>query len=170
MNEFRTARGPRRLSPPPGAPMRVRVTYLLLLPLLLPLQLLIMPQVFSEQARNDFDPETNTQVEAYAPEIVLEGREGETRRIWSQRVAPEPILDVVLQVRMVFGGPDCYLLIRAGKTGTPLEHGKRMYLRDARSIHVGCFLNQLDLGELPLVVEVCNGRAVLEKVSVHRKR
>ena len=116
------------------------------------------------------DPATNTQVEAYFPKVEIEGRAGARAAIWAQSVAGEPMIEVVIILQKLAGDRDCYLVLRNGENGDPLEHGKRVFLKDGPRVEVGWYLNNLRLGDQPLVLEIANGLAQLEEVRIHRRR
>ena len=117
-----------------------------------------------------YDSETNTLVERYTPGVTLGRRPDGSSRIWSRKVAPEPISEVILVVQKLSGAEDCHLVLRVGEKGSPLERGKRIFLKHTRQTEVGWYVNGLRTGGDPLIVEVVNGQVALEQVKVHRKR
>jgi len=125
------------------------------------------PQVPSQAG---YDGKTNTLVERYTPKMTLGRRPDGSSRVWSRKVAPEPISEVILIVQKLSGAGDCHLVLRVGEKGPPLERGKRIFLKHARQTEVGWYVNGLRTGDDPLVVEVMKGQVALEQVKVHRKR
>ncbi len=117
-----------------------------------------------------YDSETNTLVERYTPEVTLGRRPDGSSRIWSRKVASEPISEVILVVQKLSGAEDCHLVLRVGEKGSPLERGKRIFLKHTRQMEVGWYVNGLRTKDDPLIVEVVNGQVALEQVKVHRKR
>ncbi|MFP6905468.1 MAG: hypothetical protein VCG02_09645 [Verrucomicrobiota bacterium] len=117
-----------------------------------------------------YDSETNTLVERYTPAMTLGRRPDGSSRVWSRKVAPEPISEVILVVQKLSGAEDCHLVLRVGVKGSPLERGKRIFLKHTRQMEVGWYVNGLRTGDDPLIVEVVNGQVALEHVKVHRKR
>lgn len=97
--------------------------------------------------------------------VIGDGKSGRVFQRWEQRIDERPVESVTVALRKERGGDDTFVNLRFG-SGETFENGKREYLRGGGAKSVTWRVDGREPDGQPLVLNIYNGEATVERVEV----
>lgn len=99
-------------------------------------------------------------------QLVGHGKNGFAWGQWNQRLKEKPVREVRIRLQRLKGGDNAYVNLRFGRKGQTLDGGKRVYLKDGKSVLVTWKVGGVAPGGQPLILNAYNGEVRATNVTV----